>query len=250
MWTFIVPFSIAAMVILYQAVAHSIAAKETARAEAAKAEAARIAARYEAAAKEAEKAQKAAAKAAQPKRPVGRPRKDPAEKAADKPKRPVGRPRKNPVNESSSSSTPANVQPQPSRPSAEPAKDEQAPDAVNHEHDDKRDETIFNRSLHIVGNNIFRNDIVSFTGTIPGMTRKEAIQAVIANGGKAFETMPVSTNLLVVGENPGQGKLDKADARIGQVKKITYGCFLALLKAPLTLDIEEFPAYLRSKGIM
>lgn len=71
----------------------------------------------------------------------------------------------------------------------------------------------------VIGNNMFRNEIVSFTGTLPGMTRKEAIAAVEANGGKAYETMPVSTTLLVVGDNPGNGKLDKAD--MWRTRKIT-----------------------------
>lgn len=34
------------------------------------------------------------------------------------------------------------------------------------------------------GNNMFGGEIVAFTGTIPGMTRREAMQAVEANGGK------------------------------------------------------------------
>lgn len=74
-------------------------------------------------------------------------------------------------------------------------------------------------SSNVIGNNMFRNEVVSFTGTLPGMTRKEAIAAVEANGGKAYETMPVSTTLLVVGDNPGNGKLDKAD--MWRTRKIT-----------------------------
>lgn len=81
------------------------------------------------------------------------------------------------------------------------------------------------------GNNAFKNHVVAFTGKLPGMTRNEAIAAVKANGGKAFETMPVGTTLLVVGDNPGCGKLDKADQWIGQVKKITPAQFNAMLHA-------------------
>ena len=54
---------------------------------------------------------------------------------------------------------------------------------------------------------------------IAALSRKEAIAAVEANGGKAYETMPVSTTLLVVGDNPGNGKLDKAD--MWRTRKIT-----------------------------
>ena len=43
------------------------------------------------------------------------------------------------------------------------------------------------------GNNMFGGEIVAFTGTIPGMTRREAMQAVEANGGKAYSTMPAAT---------------------------------------------------------
>ena len=72
-----------------------------------------------------------------------------------------------------------------------------------------------------VGNNAFAGQVVAFTGKLPGMTRREAIQAVHDNGGRAFESMPASTTLLVVGSRPGTGKLDLADEWIGQVRKIT-----------------------------
>ena len=94
----------------------------------------------------------------------------------------------------------------------------------------------------IVGNNAFAGQVVSFTGTLPGMTRMDAIQAVENNGGRAFDTMPASTTLLVVGENPGANKLDKADRWIASVRKITAAQFNAMLKQPLTLTPDEFAA--------
>ena len=69
------------------------------------------------------------------------------------------------------------------------------------------------------------------------------MQAVQDNGGRAFETMPAGTTLLVVGDNPGMNKLDKADRWIAQVRKITPAQFNAMLKQPLTLTPDEFAAF-------
>lgn len=77
----------------------------------------------------------------------------------------------------------------------------------------------------------FQGKSVSFTGRIPGMTRAQAIEAVQQRGGKAFEKMPAQVNILVIGEKPGMNKLDLADERIGQVKKITAEQFLSMLAA-------------------
>lgn len=146
-----------------------------------------------------------------------------AAKAAEKnavaaPKRKRGRPRKTPA--------PAPEAPAPVPPAPEPVQPE-------------RSETI-SSALPFKGNNMFARQTVAFTGTLDGMTRAEAIRAVEANGGKAFETMPASTTILVVGDKPGMGKLDKADRWIGQVRKITQAQFETMLAAPLTLTIDEF----------
>ena len=92
------------------------------------------------------------------------------------------------------------------------------------------------------GNEAFAGQVVSFTGTLPGMKRREAIAAVEANGGKAFADMPAGTTLLVVGDRPGMNKLDKADQWIGQVRKITPAQFKAMLNQPLALTPDEFAA--------
>ena len=94
----------------------------------------------------------------------------------------------------------------------------------------------------VTGNNAFKGHVVAFTGKLPGMTRREAIQAVEANGGKAFTKMPVGTTLLVVGDNPGMCKMDKADEWIGQVRKITAAQFFDMLHEPLTMELDEFAA--------
>ncbi|MDD2647348.1 MAG: BRCT domain-containing protein [Eubacteriales bacterium] len=86
----------------------------------------------------------------------------------------------------------------------------------------------------------FRGQTVSFTGTIEGFKRSQAIAAVQAAGGKAYDTMTAGTTLLVVGSNPGMNKLDKADRWIGQVRKITAAQFLDMLKAPASNDRETF----------
>lgn len=92
------------------------------------------------------------------------------------------------------------------------------------------------------GNRAFTGQVVSFTGTLPGMKRREAIAAVEANGGKAYADMPAGTTLLVVGDKPGMNKLDKADKWIGQVRKITPAQFKAMLDRPITLTPDEFAA--------
>ena len=106
-----------------------------------------------------------------------------------------------------------------------------------------RTETISRASLPFKGNNAFAGEVVAFTGTLDGMTRSEAIKAVEDNGGRAFETMPAGTTILVVGSNPGMNKLDKADRWIGQVRKITQEQFRAKLTLPLTLSPNEFAAH-------
>ena len=92
------------------------------------------------------------------------------------------------------------------------------------------------------GNNMFGGEIVAFTGTIPGMTRREAMQAVEANGGKAYSTMPAATTLLVVGEKPGSEKLELAERRCGQVRRIDAAHFKFMLEQDLTVSPDEFAA--------
>lgn len=103
------------------------------------------------------------------------------------------------------------------------------------------------KALGIHGNNAFAGHTVAFTGTLPNMPRAAAIAAVVANGGKAYETMPAGTTLLVVGDNPGMNKLDKADKWIGQVRKITPAQFEAMLKLPLTLTPDQFAAMIAAQ---
>lgn len=91
-----------------------------------------------------------------------------------------------------------------------------------------------------VGNNAFAHEYVAFTGTLPGMMRAEAMQAVAANGGRASEDMPACTTLLVVGDKPGENKLHKADQ--WGVKKIDAETFWARVHQPLTLTPDEFAA--------
>ena len=77
----------------------------------------------------------------------------------------------------------------------------------------------------------FAGQVVAFTGKLSSMTRGAAIQKVIDAGGKAYKTMPAGTTLLVVGNNPGMCKMDKADEWISQVRKITEVQFLAMFAA-------------------
>lgn len=148
-----------------------------------------------------------------------------AEKAVNDaaPKRKPGRPRKNP--------TPTD-HPEDNPPAAEPA--DQPPEAP-------AESPV--KIITQCGNNAFAGQSVSFTGTLPGMTRSEAIKAVQENGGKAFDAMPASTTLLVVGSKPGARKLDKAD-EWPSCKKITPEQFFIMLHQPLTFEPDAFASFL------
>ena len=97
-------------------------------------------------------------------------------------------------------------------------------------------------SLAPHGNRAFEGKRVAFTGTLPGMTRSKAIEAVKLNGGRAYTDMPLGVNLLVVGDNPGMKKLDIADEKIDRIRKITAAQFFAMLAQPLDVAPEEFAA--------
>lgn len=146
--------------------------------------------------------------------------------AAAKPKRKPGRPRKQPQE------TPAEQRPRIIPAQVAESPQEQAPLPV----DPGRQR----------GNNAFVGQMVAFTGTLPEMTRREAIAAVQANGGKAFEDMPAGTTMLVVGENPGMRKLDKADEWITTCRKITPAQFTSMLNQPLFLEPDEAAALIRA----
>jgi len=100
----------------------------------------------------------------------------------------------------------------------------------------------------VKGNGAFKGHVVSFTGRLPGMTRREAIQAVQDNGGRAYEKMPAGTTILVVGDKPGMCKMDKADEWIGQVRKITAKQFFDMLNEPPTVEIEDLMAKLSARN--
>lgn len=57
----------------------------------------------------------------------------------------------------------------------------------------------------------FAGEVVAFTGTLPTMKRKEAIQATKDRGGQAYETINTKCTLLVVGERPGTQQLERAE---------------------------------------
>jgi NAD-dependent DNA ligase len=149
-----------------------------------------------------------------------------AKKAAEEaakaamPKRKPGRPRKNPLPEE----RPEIISP------AAPVSPV-APAAIN-------------RPAVYIGNNMFVGETVAFTGTLPGMTRREAIEAVKKNGGKAYDNMPAGTTVLVVGDRPGKRKLDNADKWIGSCRKITAEQFFIMLRMPLTFEPDAFVSFL------
>lgn len=67
---------------------------------------------------------------------------------------------------------------------------------------------------------IFAGETIAFTGTIPNITRAEAIKQTRAAGGQAFPAINTRCTLLVVGENPGMCQLDRADK--WNTRKITW----------------------------
>ena len=71
-----------------------------------------------------------------------------------------------------------------------------------------------------------------FTGAIEGLTRHEAEELVEYNGGSATSSVSGNTDYVVAGENPGQSKLDDAEAEDVPV-----------------LDREGFEELLRERGI-
>lgn len=58
----------------------------------------------------------------------------------------------------------------------------------------------------------FTGEVVAFTGTLPTMTRKEAIQATKDRGGRAYETINSRCTLLVIGQRPGRQQQDRAES--------------------------------------
>lgn len=147
------------------------------------------------------------------------------------PKRRPGRPRKNPVPEQRPE-TISPAAPSAAAPAAAPATPEPP--------------VTIKRPAVYIGNNQFAGETVAFTGTLPGMTRREAIEAVKKNGGKAYDNMPAGTTILVVGDRPGKRKLDNADKWIGSCRKITAMEFSIMLQTPLTLTPEQFEDYVRT----
>jgi len=79
---------------------------------------------------------------------------------------------------------------------------------------------------------------VVVTGTLPGYTREEAEEAILARGGKSPGTVSKRTFAVVVGEAPGASKISRADA-LG-VPLVAADRFAALLETGL-LEVGELP---------
>lgn len=86
----------------------------------------------------------------------------------------------------------------------------------------------------------FTGEVVAFTGTLPTMTRREAIQATKDRGGCAYETINTRCTLLVVGERPGNNQLDRADN--WAVRKITWKQWFNLAGIPVPAQSIAKPA--------
>ena len=86
----------------------------------------------------------------------------------------------------------------------------------------------------------FAGETIAFTGTIPTMTRREAIQATTDRGGRAYETINTRCTLLVVGERPGNNQLDRADN--WAVRKITWKQWFNLAGIPVPSQSSANPA--------
>ncbi|TVM35163.1 NAD-dependent DNA ligase LigA [Oceanidesulfovibrio marinus] len=68
---------------------------------------------------------------------------------------------------------------------------------------------------------------VLVTGAVPGLTRDEAKQAVLDAGGEAASSVSKNLDMIVVGEKPGQSKLDKAEKL--EIPRLSADEFLRLI---------------------
>ena len=66
----------------------------------------------------------------------------------------------------------------------------------------------------------FSGEVVAFTGTLPTMTRAEAIKATKDRGGRAFENVNTHCTLLVIGQRPGKQQQERAAG--WNIKTITW----------------------------
>ena len=66
----------------------------------------------------------------------------------------------------------------------------------------------------------FAGEVVAFSGTLPTMTRKEAVKAVKDRGGRAYESIHADCTILVVGEKPGKQQQERAER--WNIKTITW----------------------------
>ncbi len=144
-----------------------------------------------------------------------------AEKKANR--RPVGRPRKN-----------AAQKPAAKRPKTIPAASERSAEPANvrafeHHTEQPKPENI---SVNNANGKPFTGEIVAFTGKL-SITRGVACEAVRRMGGTPLPDMPARTTILVVGEKPGNGKLDKFDRWIGNgIRKMTAAEFMRIISQP------------------
>ena len=76
---------------------------------------------------------------------------------------------------------------------------------------------------------------VVVTGAVPGYTREEAEEAILARGGKSPGSVSKKTFVLVVGESPGASKIKKAE-ELG-IPTVDGGSFEALLETRSTARV-------------
>lgn len=66
----------------------------------------------------------------------------------------------------------------------------------------------------------FAGEVVAFTGTLPTMTRAEAIIATEDRGGRAYQNINTKCTLLVIGQRPGANQMDRA--KLWNIETITW----------------------------
>lgn len=86
------------------------------------------------------------------------------------------------------------------------------------------------------GNGRLSGLTIVLTGTLPNLTRDEAKQIIIAEGGKAVNSVSKNTDLVVAGESAGS-KLEKAE-RLG-VRVVDEEGLRSLVSGETTLDTED-----------
>ena len=178
----------------------------------------------------------ASAEPPKPKRPVGRPRKNPD--APPKPKRPVGRPRKNPLPDPPAPALQA--EPDPPAPSSQPTPEPPAPPAPIITPAITPDASL-TEWPPANGNGQFLGQRVAFTGTLRSQSLADGMAAVARNGGTPQDHFdPATTTMLVYGDGGDYALINAAHAT--GTKIVNVMDFSIMCMQPIDITPEQYAA--------